>query len=208
MNSMKPRFPIFIRHFSILALSTLVVLLSSCSSNSEIPLETNYYLLNSQHLAMNSVSINKTVVVEVLELPAYLDQPQLVMQLNTHQLHYARFEMWAEPLQTGFTKALINDLNLNNNSIQFVTDELKSDKKDGDKLIVRIDYFHPSTASKVVLSGIFWTENNNDQNIIQQHFSFELLLNEDGYTHAVAQMRRLVSMMSASVISKNYDIVR
>jgi len=208
MNSMKIRFPIFIRHFSALALSTLVVFLSSCSSNSELPLETNYYLLNSQYLAKNSVNINKTVVVEVLELPAYLDQPQLVMQLNIHQLHYARFDVWAEPLQAGFTKALINDLNLNNNSIQFITDELKSNKKSGDKLIVRIDCFHPSTASKVVLSGVFWTENNERQNIIQQHFSFELLLNEDGYTHAVAQMRQLVSMMSASVISENYDIVR
>jgi uncharacterized lipoprotein YmbA len=201
---MKTRTPIFIRHFSTLALSTLVVFLSSCSSNSDIPLETNYYLLNSQNLAKNLVNINKTVVVEVLELPAYLDQPQLVMQLNKHQLHYARFDEWAEPLQAGFTKALINDLNLNNNSIQFVTDELKSNKKSADKLIMRIDYFHPSTASKVVLSGVFWTENNKSQNIIQQQFSFELLLNEDGYTHAVAQMRRLVSMMSASVILENY----
>lgn len=201
---MKTRSPIFIRHFSKIALSTLVVFLSSCSSNSDIPLETNYYLLNSQHLAKNSVNINKTVVVEVLELPAYLDQPQLVMQLNKHQLHYARFDEWAEPLQAGFTKALINDLNLNNNSIQFVTDELKSNKESADKLIVRIDYFHPSTASKVVLSGVFWTENNKSENIIQQHFSFELLLNEDGYTHAIAQMRRLVSMMSASVILENY----
>lgn len=208
MNSMKTPPPIFIRHFLTLALSTLVFFLSSCSSNSEIPLETNYYLLNSQHLAKNSVNINKTVVVEVLELPAYLDQPQLVMQLNRHQLHYARFDVWAEPLQAGFTKALINDLNLNNNRIQFVTDEVKSNKKSNDKLMVRIDYFHPSTASKVVLSGVFWTENNEDKNIIQQHFSFELLLNEDGYTHAVSQMRRLVSMMSASVILKNYHITR
>jgi uncharacterized lipoprotein YmbA len=205
---MKTRSSIFIRHFSTLALSTLVVFLSSCSSNSEIPLETNYYLLNSQHLAKNSVIINKTVVVEVLELPAYLDQPQLVMQLNMHQLHYARFDVWAEPLQAGFTKALINDLNLNNKSIQFVTDELKSNNKSGDKLIVRVDYFHPSTASKVVLSGVFWTDNNKGKNIMQQHFSFELLLNEDGYTHAVAQMRQLVSMMSASVILENYYIER
>jgi uncharacterized lipoprotein YmbA len=205
---MKLRLPIYIKYFSTLALSTLVVFLSSCSSNSEIPLETNYYLLNSQHLAKNSVNINKTVVLEVLELPAYLDQPQLVMQLNTHQLHYARFDAWAEPLQAGFTKALINDLNLNNNNIQFVTDELKSNKESSDKLIVRIDYFHPTTASKVMLSGVFWTDNNKGQNIIQQHFFFELLLNEDGYIHAVAQMRQLVSMMSASVILENYYIER
>ena len=203
MNAMKTGSPIYTRHLSTLALSTFVFFLMSCSSNSEIPLETNYYLLNSQYLTKILVNTNKTVFVEVLDLPPYLAQPQLVMQLNTHQLHYARFDVWAERLQTGFTKALINDLNLNNNGIQFVTNELMLNKKSVDKLIVRVDYFHPTTASKVVLSGVFWTDNNKSQKIIQQHFSFELLLNEDGYTHAVAQMRRLVSMMSTSVILQN-----
>lgn len=201
---MKTRFPNFIRHLSILAVSTLIVSLTSCSSSSDIPLETNYYLLNSEYKAKRSLNINKTVVVEVLELPAYLHQPHLVMQLNTHQLHYARFDMWAEPLQTGFTKAFITELNLNNKNIQFVTDGFKLNDVNVNKLVIRVDYFHPSTASKVILSGVFWRENNEEQYKEQQPFYFELLLNEDGYTHAVVQMRKLVSMMSASVLETNY----
>ena len=206
MNPMKTRFPNFIRHSSTIWPLTLIVLLSSCSSSSsyEVPLETNYYLLNSPSVAKKLLNINKTVVVEVRELPAYLDQPQLVIQLNEHQLHYARFDTWAEPLQAGLTKALINELNLNDTNIQFVTDELPSSIHIADKLIIRVDYFHPSTDSKVILSGAYWTENNKSQGIILQHFSFELLLNEDGYTHAITQMRRLVSMMSASVLKDTY----
>jgi uncharacterized lipoprotein YmbA len=201
---MKIHFPNFIKYLSTLTVSILVVLLSSCSSSSDIPLETNYYLLNSQNSAQVQVGINKTVVVQVLELPAYLHQPHLVMQLNKHQLHYARFDMWAEPLQTGFTKALITELNQNNINTQFVTDELLSDEKSINKLTVRVDYFHPNTASKVVLSGVYWQKNSNKQGIIQQPFSFELLLSEDGYTHAITQMRELVSMMSESVLLDNY----
>lgn len=197
---MKKRGPNFIRYLSAITTSLLVVLVSSCSSSSQIPLETNYYLLNSQHLVKPQLSIHKTIAVEVLELPAYLHQPHLVMQINTHQLHYARFDMWAEPLQSGFTKALINDLNLNNKHMQFVAKEFQPDNKNSNKLIVRVDYFHPSTDSKVILSGVFWIDNNEGQDIIQQPFSFELLLAEDGYTHAIAQMRRLVSMMSGSVL--------
>ena len=204
MNSMKIRFPNFIRHSSTFWVLTLIVLLSSCSSSSEIPLETNYYLLHSQSVAKKSLNINKTVTVEIRELPAYLDQPQLVMQLNKHQLHYARFDMWAEPLQDGFSKALINDLNLNHKNIQFVTDELQTSDHSTDKLIIRVDYFHPSADSKVILSGAYWTANNESQGIILQHFSFELLLNKDGYTHAIGQMRQLVSMISSSVIVNNY----
>jgi uncharacterized lipoprotein YmbA len=193
-----------IRYSSAVAISVLVLLISSCSSNSKIPLETNYYLLNSQHLAKTSTSIDKIVLVEVLELPAYLHQPHLVIQLNKHQLHYARFDMWAEPLQSGFTKALISDLNANNNNIQFVTDEFLSSDVNLDKLVIRVDYFHPTTGSKVILSGVFWKDRNEGHNKIQQPFSFELLLNEDGYTHAIAQMRQLVSMMSTAVLEVNY----
>ncbi|MFT5757896.1 MAG: putative lipoprotein YmbA [Alteromonadaceae bacterium] len=201
---MKTRVPNFIRYLSALAACILVVLVSSCSSNSPAPLETHYYLLHSQHVVKASVSIHKTVTVKVLELPAYLHQPHLVMQLNKHQLHYARFDMWAEPLQTGFTKALINDLNQNNNNIQFVTEELQPGEKNENTLRVRVDYFHPSTASKVILSGVFWLENNVDNRLVEQPFSFELLLNEDGYTHAISQMRQLVTMMSASVLSSSF----
>jgi uncharacterized protein len=201
---MKTRFPYFIRHLSILALSTLIVSLTSCSSSSEIPLETNYYLLNSEYKAKKSLNIKKTVTVEVLELPAYLHQPHLVMQLNTHQLHYARFDMWAEPLQTGFTKALISELNTNNKNIQFVTSEFKPNDNNLDKLVIQVDYFHPSTESKVILSGVFWRENNEEEYKAQQPFYFESLLNDDGYTHAVVQMRQLVSLMSASVLETNY----
>ena len=202
---MKTHFPNFIRHLSILALTTLIVSLTSCSSSSKIPLETNYYLLNSEYKAIKSLNIKKTVTVEVLELPAYLHQPHLVMQLNTHQLHYARFDMWAEPLQTGFTKALISELNLNNKNIQFVTSEFKPNDNNLDKLVIRVDYFHPSTESKVILSGVFWRENNEEEYKAQQPFYFESLLNEDGYTHAVVQMRQLVSLMSASVLDTNYQ---
>lgn len=201
---MKTRFPNFVRYFSTLAVSILVVLVSSCSSSSQIPLETNYYLLNSPHSTKSSVRINKTVAVKVLELPAYLHQPHLVMQLSKHQLHYARFDMWAEPLQVGFTKALINDLNLNNKGIQFVASEFLPEEEIGNELIVRVDYFHPSTASKVILSGVLLRKSNESQKVIQQPFSFELLLNEDGYTHAIEQMRRLVSMMSESILLDNY----
>jgi uncharacterized lipoprotein YmbA len=202
---MKTRFPNLLRNLSTLVLSTLVIFLSSCSSSSDIPLTTNYYLLNTLYYGEKSLNINKRVLVEVLELPDYLDQPQLVMQFNKHQLHYSRFDMWAEPLQVGFTKALINDLNLNKKSIQFVTDERKFNDNIVYKLMVRIDYFHPNSASKVILSGVFWVDNNNDERYkVQQPFSFELLLNDDGYTHAIEKMRQLVTMMSVSVLQDNY----
>jgi len=180
---------------------TFTALITGCSSSSEVPLETSYYLLNSPYTEQKtSEAISQTVSVNLLELPAYLHQPNLVMQLSTHQLHYARFDMWAEPLQAGLSKALINDLNLNNKNIQFIENEFLSEGLSTDKLIIRVDYFHPSAESKVILSGVFWKENHKEQKLIQQPFSFELILTEDGYTHAIEQMRALVLIMSESIL--------
>ena len=88
-------------------------LLNNYSSNNyslDNPLEQNKTLLNEK-----SVDNNQSIyVLELAELSEYLNQPYLVMQLAEHQLHYARFHMWAESLHIGIGKALINDLNKQN----------------------------------------------------------------------------------------------
>ena len=89
-----------------------IMLLGACSSNT--PKKTQYYLLNSP-TNINATAINnentQNIAIKLLELPDYLKQPSLVLQLSSHQLHYSHFHMWAEPLQSSFSQALSQDLN-------------------------------------------------------------------------------------------------
>ena len=175
---------------------SMTLLMVGCSSN---PVEqTSYYLLNSlqQQASQHTKENNKvkTIVIKMLELPDYLNQPLLVMQLADHKLHYAKFHMWAEPLKAGLGKSLAADLNQTHKRIQFVSHRRKSSQKEP-VLYVEVDFFHPSSDSTVTLSGHYWLEGDS-----QQAFYFQQLLTQDGYPHAVSQMRGLVKQLAEQVL--------
>lgn len=90
----------------------IIILLTACNSNPQQ--KTQYYLLNSP-TNTNTLDHNnedqQNIIVELLELPEYLKQPSLVLQLSSHQLHYSHFHMWAEPLQNSIAQALLQELN-------------------------------------------------------------------------------------------------
>ena len=77
---------------ALIIFSLSIMLITACSSNNTA--KTQYYLLNSPTLnkASDNNNNNKPVVIiNLLELPEYLKQASLVLQLSEHQLHYAHY---------------------------------------------------------------------------------------------------------------------
>jgi len=186
----------------------LTCLLAGCSS---APLsETNYYILNNQKAALKTSEVSgelakpkKLILLSVRDLPEYLNQPHLVMQMADHQLNYAHFHLWAEPLQLGFKKALIAELNANSTTAYFIAENRDNKQRDLTTLAVNIDYFHAGSNSLVTLSGQYWlskTHKSEDSQV--QPFYFEQPLELDGYPHSVAKMRALVSKLASKIMSQ------
>ncbi|BCS97072.1 hypothetical protein DSLASN_27040 [Desulfoluna limicola] len=50
------------------------------------------------------------VVVGPVELPAYLDKPQMVLRHSDHTLSFSEFQRWAEPLRKGISRAVAENL--------------------------------------------------------------------------------------------------
>ena len=184
----------------------ILCLLVGCSS---APLsKTSYYLLNNQKagLTTNDVSGDssmpkKVMVLSVRDLPEYLIQPHLVMQMVDHQLNYAHFHMWAEPLQLGLKKALLTELNSNNTETYFIAENRDNREDNLATVVVNIDYFHASSDSLVTLSGQYWLSKSNEKQYSQvQPFYFEQQLEQDGYPHSVAKMRALVSQLAIKIM--------
>lgn len=51
-----------------------------------------------------------TLVVGPIELPPYLDRPQLSVRQANGELALREFDRWAEPLEAGFTRVLATEL--------------------------------------------------------------------------------------------------
>lgn len=191
-----------------------VMTITACSSNNTP--KTQYYLLNSPTKAISvepatekSADEKKsTLSITLLELPNYLAQPNLVLQLSNHQLHYSNFHMWAEPLNLGLAQALTHDLNTINSRYNVsVTPEVSSATPAD--VVIKITAFQATHQSQVILVGNYTLKFSdlrlkNTAKSQENHFKFAIELNDDGYPHAVKKMREVVLHL-AQKISKNIE---
>ena len=193
--------------FICLGISLLII---GCSSNT---ISTSYYLLNSQPPTLSHPIDNKDeiktkqiILLSVRDLPQYLDQPHLVMQLAEHQLHYANLHMWAEPIKIGFEKSLSSELSKAGLMVYMKSESLNSNQAKLSTLLVEINFFHATVNSSVILSGNYILENSEKKLSLKgRPFYFELQLNEDGYAHSIAQMRKLVNKLATQIVAQEFN---
>jgi uncharacterized lipoprotein YmbA len=195
-----------VKTFSIII--ALTVLLTACSSKT---IETtNYYLLNNptakvEHdkIAFESSLDKQLVMVKVNELPDYLNQPNLVMQLSNHQLHYAHYHMWAEPLAIGISKTLTHALNTSDMANKIVFSNEKITVNTSATIIVNIESFQANHYATMLLTGYYKILPMESNERLERHgFTIELNLEQDGYLHSVEKMRLAIKKL-ANQISKN-----
>lgn len=199
--------------YTLLNAILLIVVIVGCSTKSAP--NSHYYLLNSPTLNAETLRQTSTniataaksskhhlpvITLTVLELPDYLKQPNLVLQLSDHQLHYANFHQWAEPLQTSITQALNQDINRYDSRFRYVTPP--SHSKVSAALIIDINAFHATHQSQVILTGKYWLKNKNiPLKLDDKSFTFSINLSDNGYAHAVTQMRNAITLLAKQITS-------
>lgn len=181
-----------------------IFMFGACSSNNTP--QTQYYLLNSPTSANLATAANensKNVVITLLELPEYLKQPSLVLQLSSHQLHYSHFHMWAEPIQNSFVQALALDLNNITSRYQFIASATPNEINSTTNLVVKITAFHVTHQSQAILAGSYWLQTKDIKRQLKgSNFSFTVQLKDDGYPHAVEKMRKAVTQLANEILNK------
>jgi len=181
-----------------------IILLAACGSAPAN--KTQYYLLNSP-TATGAVNTDnrhnnnrQPLGITLLALPDYLRQPSLVLQLSSHQLHYSHFHMWAEPLQNSFTQALAQDLNNIDSHFHYIVTPVKNQATAATAVVINITAFHATHQSQALLSGTYWLPDKNGKNPGKAHnFTLTVALNENGYEHAVEQMRKVITSLAQKI---------
>lgn len=196
----------FIVNKSLIITVFCSLLFSGCSSNPAS--QSQYYLLNNQQavgeINESDSSEKQILLLKIKELPRYLNQANLVLQRDQHQLHYAHHHMWAEPLHTGFSKALFADLNNNSKNKVFIESSAEANLEKLTALVIKVNHFHPTYQSKVILTGQYWLSTTGDNNSLptKKNFHLEVDLQQDGYGHSVEKMRELIQLFSTQVLTK------
>lgn len=177
----------------------LIVLLAACSS---APLSINYYLLNSNPPPSPTALAEKAIKVELAEikLADYLQQANLILQLKGNQIYYSRQDAWAENLQFAMAKSLLTDLNHADTAIQYFNYRDPHQGKAGCQLVVEVDHFQATDEALAIAQGSYWLlDSANDKPLLHKSFAHELELEQDGYAHAVKQLRHLLTSLSQQI---------
>ena len=96
----------------ILPIIIMISLLLGCSSTSLPP---KYYTLSSlvsPKPAESSPSRNETIIIGIgpVEIPDYLDRPEIVTRTATNELLLSEFNLWGGSLKTDITRVLTENI--------------------------------------------------------------------------------------------------
>lgn len=182
-----------------LSLFLCIVLLAGCSSS---PASLQYYVLHapSSSISPSATTAKYYVRIEQIVLPDYLAQRSLAMQTGSSTLYFSQNHVWAEPMATGFQRAL-RDALWEAGNIFMIPDDMYSQMYPVIGLHIRIDDFVATFDGKVVIKGQYWW-NDVHQNPQVRYFDFRRTQEEDGFAGTVEQMRAL-TLDVANAIAKD-----
>ncbi|MBW1896025.1 MAG: membrane integrity-associated transporter subunit PqiC [Deltaproteobacteria bacterium] len=95
----------------MLALVALWIALAGCASSPP----SRFYMLTPLH-GSEEESTQKAnercmlIGVGPIEVPAYLDRPQIITRISQNELDLAEFHKWAEPLKDSLARVLVQNL--------------------------------------------------------------------------------------------------
>ena len=187
----------------LLLICSGLIALVSCATPSP---SLNYYLLDS---GVGSTSIvgtaeqnknERLVLVGDVTLGEFLRQSSLLVELDDNEMHFAMNHVWAEPLVEQIPKVLLKDLRRSNTEFHFERETSEWFGKEVYSVKIQIDQFHPNAKQEVVMSGRYWVTDIGSGQTKEKDFFLSDTLTEDNYGHAIVKMRRLITVLSESLI--------
>lgn len=182
-----------------------ILLLSACGSSPALP--DRYYSLvlagNDSTSEDNDDAATARLIVGPIQLPSYLSESGLPMQVGPNRIESAHHHFWAEPLDEAIAKVLAGEIARQTNGIDVEHESGRFTPQGNCRLRVEFDAFHPMSESRAVASGRYWISSDDTSN--RQAFSLTHALTLDGYAHAVDVLRGMLGALAQQISN---DVLR
>lgn len=141
-----------------------------------------------------------TIGIGPVELPAYLDRPQIVTRANENELNLAEFDKWAEPLKDNFSRVLVENL-----STLLYADAISIFPWKGstpidyrvEVTVIRMDGKIGGNASLVARWAIF--RENDRKMLLTRQSSYSESLRSQSYKALVSAQSRVIGDLSREI---------
>lgn len=187
--------------FLLFLLGLSLLILAGCART----LPAQFYVLSPMAGTVLKESIRRditgfTLEIGPVEIPEYLDRPQIVTRANEHELRLAEFNKWAEPLQENISRVLTENLTNLLHTDSFIVRPWRGSQSIDYRLTLNVIGFEGSLTDTVSLSARW--------NIYGTGGKKLLLRKKSSYTEPVASpdYEALISAQSAALAALCRDI--
>ena len=95
------------RNIATVIITVSILIISGCART---PPPTYYQLEEPANIQLSGIERGVAVGVGPLNLPSYLDRPQIVTRATEHRLELSEFNRWAEPLKESILRVIAVNL--------------------------------------------------------------------------------------------------
>ena len=188
---------------AVLTITFSLFTLAGCSFTRQPP-PTHLYVLTAlpqTEGATSTILSNKeTIGVGPVTLPQYTNRPQIVTGNTSPELNRASFELWAEPLDSGFTRVLAENL-----SRLLVTDQVAVFPWPGPmhiayQVIVDVSQFLGELGGQASLEAYWSVVGKNGQEILaRKKSSFTESVGGQDYQALATALSRTIAKLSRDI---------
>jgi uncharacterized lipoprotein YmbA len=183
---------------TFLAASLAALFVSGCGTSPD----TRFYVLSAAQAPARPLAGQARVIalgVGPVELPEYLDRPQIVTRTGQNELRLAEFDRWAEPLKDSVSQALAENLAAYLPSRKVAAYPWKRSAQLDYQLVVKVIRFEGAGGESVL--NVRWSVSSGDGKT-------ELLVRESRYAEPAAgtDYRAMVAAMSRALARFSRDV--
>ncbi|EHI05258.1 hypothetical protein VCHC41A1_1855 [Vibrio cholerae HC-41A1] len=177
----------------------LTTLLVGCGGTPQ-PKVSFYLLPNnpelSEHIQPKTLPL---LVVQPVELAAYLDTQGIVYRQSETQVIQARQNQWAQRLSPQLTQRITNDLRRKQSRYWPAPLNASSIQQEHWKLQVRLQRFNGVYTGNAEVAGNWELLNPKGESMLNQEFSFQVPLKDTGYPALVEALSAGVDQLSTQI---------
>ncbi len=136
-----------------------------------------------------------------IELPAYLDRPQVVTRRGANRMNVADFHQWAEPLETTFQRVLAENLSYRLATDRIIVLPARRDVPLDRQVEVEVTRFDADETGRVALDARWRLYDGRGDRLLQQGRSSteQQVTTIDDYEEIAAAMSRCLAAMSREI---------
>jgi hypothetical protein len=138
-----------------------------------------------------------------VNLPQYLDRPQIVTQTSAHEMKLGDFDQWAEPLEKTFARTLGENLSAFLCVEAVLEYPWKGSERVDYQVTVTVGRFHGMPDNSALLQAQ-WTvaKGDSEKTVAKRQSSIRIPVDGSGYAALVAAQSRALEKLSGEIAAE------